>query len=353
MENRPEKGSSDALCSALMETLALFEKAQRRFHPAVMAQHGVALQEKALVLQKAMDEFSPGAGKDNGERAGEVFMEASRLVAGAIARYGDSPGDLQTGVMNALRAGRKVCQAFELLFGLRHEIPAADYFFREDHCPDAPGGDDRIMHIGPEDSPYARGSASLYIPGSSDGHRPLVVALHGGFGHGRDFIWTWIRQARSRRFYLLAPASTGETWSIMDPAADLLPMLGLMDRLSSEFPLDTGRVLLSGFSDGATFCLGCSMQPHARFSAFNPISGVLPPCDLSPVRSRRIFWIHGTHDWMFPVSRAKWGSEILSKAGADVTLKVMDDLAHALPKEVNPEILSWFDPGLFPLSPKG
>ena len=32
--------------------------------------------------------------------------------------------------------------------------------------------------------------------------RPWTVVtymfLHGGFGHGRDFLWTWLREARSR-----------------------------------------------------------------------------------------------------------------------------------------------------------
>src|SRR5262249_26771571 len=42
-----------------------------------------------------------------------------------------------------------------------------------------------------------RGGFSLYVPEQWDGHGPmaLVMALHGGHGHGRDFLWSWLREA--------------------------------------------------------------------------------------------------------------------------------------------------------------
>jgi phospholipase/carboxylesterase len=45
-----------------------------------------------------------------------------------------------------------------------------------------------------------RGGFSVYVPESWDGRTamPLVVPLHGGSGHGRDFLWSWLRDARAR-----------------------------------------------------------------------------------------------------------------------------------------------------------
>ena len=34
---------------------------------------------------------------------------------------------------------------------------------------------------------------------------PLVVALHGGHGHGRDFLWSWLREARARGMLAALP----------------------------------------------------------------------------------------------------------------------------------------------------
>jgi predicted esterase len=66
------------------------------------------------------------------------------------------------------------------------------------------------------------------------------------------------------------------------------------------------------------------------------------------VKARRIFWLHGAYDWMFPVSRARWGRKVLSRSGAEVRLEILEDLAHAFPKEKNPAVLSWFDPHAWP-----
>ena len=40
---------------------------------------------------------------------------------------------------------------------------------------------------------------------------PLVMALHGGSGNGRGFLWSWLRDARSRGAILVAPTATGNT----------------------------------------------------------------------------------------------------------------------------------------------
>ena len=347
MEGGAFPGRIDTLCGALLRSLALFEKVQRRFHPALMARHGAALQKEGGLLGQAVDEFARGAGEERDSPSGEALTGASRLLMAAITRFSEPADDLQAGVMSALRAGRKFCRACELLFSLRRELKAVDAFFRDAPRPGAPPGD-AVLHLDEAGGPYARGNASLYVPGHGAGPRPLIVALHGGFGHGRDFLWSWIRQARSRGMFLLAPTSTGATWSLADPGRDLSPLLDLVDRLGREYPLDRNRVLLTGFSDGGTFCLGCAQRVEARFAAFSPMSGVLPPGDLACVRARRIFRIHGAWDWMFPVAGARAESTLLERAGADLTFLAKDDLAHALPGEEFSAVLSWFDPGRCP-----
>ena len=46
---------------------------------------------------------------------------------------------------------------------------------------------------------------------------PLVVAMHGGSGNGGAFLWSWVREARTRGFIVLAPTAIGSTWSLMEP----------------------------------------------------------------------------------------------------------------------------------------
>ena len=37
---------------------------------------------------------------------------------------------------------------------------------------------------------------------------------------------------------------------------------------------------------------------------------------------------------------------LIKTTGADITLRVIDDLSHTYPREENDGILKWFDPGL-------
>ena len=71
-----------------------------------------------------------------------------------------------------------------------------------------------VMHLGGPSG--TRGGFSLYVPETIDVSHPvpLVVALHGGGGHGGAFLWTWLRAARARGAIVLAPTSAGPTWSL-------------------------------------------------------------------------------------------------------------------------------------------
>jgi len=174
-----------------------------------------------------------------------------------------------------------------------------------------------LIHGGVENDYYARGAMSLYVPESYDGTAPLplVVCLHGGFGHGSDFIWAWIREARSRKFLLLSPTSIDTTWSILNPQLDGTALYKMIDHVGNNWRIDPNRILLTGISDGGTFALMCSLQQHSPFTAFAPIASTLPPMDLSNAKDKRILWTHGALDWMFPVHMIQPVCEMLKTAG--------------------------------------
>ncbi|MBW2365003.1 MAG: phospholipase, partial [Deltaproteobacteria bacterium] len=159
-------------------------------------------------------------------------------------------------------------------------------------------------------------------------------------GHGRDFIWAWLREARSRKFILLSPTSLDTTWSLLNPKLDGTSLYKMLDHVKSNWRVDPNRILLTGISDGGTFALLYSLQQNSPFTAFAPIASTLPPMDISNAKNKRILWTHGALDWMFPVDIAKGAYEMLKMADADITLRV------AYPRDENDGILKWFDPGL-------
>jgi phospholipase/carboxylesterase len=115
--------------------------------------------------------------------------------------------------------------------------------------------------------------------------------------------------------------------------------------------VDRTRVLLTGLSDGGTFALLAGLEPEAPYTALAPGACVLHPAafageGLARARGLPIRWTHGARDWMFPVSLARAACDALREAGAEVTLRVVDDLAHGWAREENDAILRGFDPAL-------
>jgi phospholipase/carboxylesterase len=257
-----------------------------------------------------------------------------------------------------LQAVQQYSRAQEVLFSLRRDLPSVNRFFLEapvhervdELDPEPPPGVIvGLNHVGMDEDPYARGSFSFYVLESYDGSHPwpLVVALHGAYSHGRDFIWTWLREARSRRFLLLAPSSRGTTWSFKMIDVDATALSSMIEYVSARWSIDPSRILLTGISDGASYALICGLRENSPFTAFAPIAaGAVHPSNFQHARGRRIYWVHGALDWMFPVQIAQQACTLLKEAGADVTLQVIEDLSHAYPREENDRILTWFDPAL-------
>ena len=180
---------------------------------------------------------------------------------------------------------------------------------------------------------------------------PLVVALHGGFGHGRDFLWTWLREARSRGFLLLAPTSQGSTWALDRPERETPALREMVAFVQERWNVDADHVLLTGLSDGATFTLLAGLEADTPYTALAPVSGVLHPEAsrrglLEAADQRRIYLVHGALDWMFPVQIARMAAESLRDAGADLTFREIEDLSHTYPREENAAIVRWWNPAL-------
>ena len=181
-----------------------------------------------------------------------AFVDASR-----------SPGD----PIGLYRALRRFASLQEALYPLAPVFEPVSRWFLEPARRDddalvarlraAPLRDDGVQTgvLHDKNERDTRGGFSLYVPEGWDGKAsmPLVVALHGGHGHGRDFLWSWLRDARSRGVLVLSPTSRDRTWSLMrgkDVYAEAVREMVAF--VAGRYPVDRARVLLTGMSDGAT-----------------------------------------------------------------------------------------------------
>ena len=259
------------------------------------------------------------------------------------------------------RALRHAPRAQEALYALTARLPPVSGFFldpalREDAALLARLAEPANEHTGvmhDHHAPGSRGGFSLYVPEyyTPDRAWPLVMALHGGAGNGRGFLWSWLREARSHGAILIAPTATGSTsnkstWALMGEDADT-PNLGrILDSVRSRWNVDATRLLLTGMSDGGTFCYVTGLESASPFTHLAPVAATFHPlmaemADAERLRGLPVYLVHGRLDWMFPVQVARQTREALAAAGADVTYRELDDLSHCYPCEMNAPILNW------------
>ena len=238
--------------------------------------------------------------------------------------------------MRAYRSMRSSTQAVEALYPLSFMLPPVSRFFleperRQDNAlvlriaeADATRDDVGILNV--DNARDARGGFSLYVPEYYDESTrcPLIVALHGGSGHGADFLWSWLREARTRGCILISPTSQEGTWSLMNPPLDGDALRALVGRVAERWSIDTDRVLLTGMSDGGTFSLLTGLIERGPFTHLAPISGSFHPMLLdgaNDIRGLPIYLVHGALDWMFPIDMARTAHAALAAAGAAVTFR--------------------------------
>ncbi|KIZ48009.1 MULTISPECIES: phospholipase [Rhodopseudomonas] len=254
------------------------------------------------------------------------------------------------------RALRQLPKAAEALYPLAAQLPPVSVFFTDPSLRDDADLSARLAQPASPDTgishhanePGSRGGFSLYVPEyyTPDRTWPLVMALHGGSGNGRGFLWSWLRDARSRGAIVVAPTAIGGSWALMGEDADTPNLLRILDQLRARWRIDPARMLLTGMSDGGTFCYVSGLETTSPFTHLAPVAATFHPMlaqmvDAERLRGLPIQIVHGRLDWMFPVEVARQARQALSAAGADVILREIEDLSHCYPREVNATLLDW------------
>ncbi len=348
----------------LLQLLADFEAVARHLHPPAIAALRERLTPDVEALAVAVDAFAALSVPEGFEGLAACLRDASDAALDAGRSFTDT-GAPHDAIGRVLGAMRRHAEAQALLFPLADVLPPVHRFFLEppvretlplpapvERANAAPDDGSGVGLFRAANGSDERGGFSLFVPPPvGTAPRPLVVALHGGSGHGAEFIWTWLREARSRGFLLLAPTSLRTTWSLSAEDEDGPNLLRQLEWVTRRWSIDPDRLLLTGLSDGATYTLLHGLGDGTPWSALAPVSGVFHPFNfvngnVERARGRRIHLVHGALDWMFPVATAREAATVLEEAGADLVYREIDDLSHAYPREENAHILDWFDPSL-------
>ena len=144
----------------------------------------------------------------------------------------------------------------------------------------------------------------VYAPAAVADARPLplLVALHGAGGDARGGLAPLLGLAEGAGLLLVAPESRGRTWDVL--LGGYGPDVEFVDRALEQtftrYAVDPARVLIEGFSDGASYALSLGLSNGDLFTAviaFSP--GFIAPADRRG--SPRVFVSHGKADPVLPV----------------------------------------------------
>ena len=346
-----------AVLPPLLQSLETLGFISRHFHPPsfdrVMEAAGQPDEELAAVRPRLANwpaEFA------DLQRSLETASDAALTAYAGLRAVQAGREDLTM----AFRALRQLPRAQEALYPLVAKFPPVSSFFLNPECCEdddllarlaVPASKDTgIIHD--HNEPRSRGGFSLYVPEyyTPDRAWPLVMALHGGSGNGRGFLWRWLRDARSLGAILVTPTAVGSTWALMGEDADTANLVRILNSVRSRFNIDPQKLLLTGMSDGGTFSYVTGLERVSPFTHLAPVAATFHPlmaemADAERLRGLPIHIVHGALDWMFPVQTARQTRDVLTAAGADVTYREIDNLSHSYPSEMNAPILKWLGGG--------
>lgn len=152
-----------------------------------------------------------------------------------------------------------------------------------------------------------------------------------GYGAG----WAWYR-------YLGGTTPEPESFEMGQQRLD-----EFLRALPEHLPVTPGRLVLGGFSQGATTSLAYALRHPGEVSGVIVLSGFLashPSVRVAAetVQGTRIFWGHGTEDAAIPFAYASEGRAKLRAAGADVTIRDYP-IDHRIVVEEMADVLTWLE----------
>jgi len=349
-----------AVLPPLLQSLEALGFIARHLHPPAFGQVMQAAGAPDEDLREVRGRMTQWSAEFSGIRSPlEAANEAALAAFEGLRAVENGQGDLAS----VFRALRHLPRAQEALYPLIARLPPVSQFFTEPPLRDdaalagklsqPANSDTGISHV--DNEPGSRGGYSMYVPEyyTPDRRWPLVMALHGGAGNGRGFLWSWLRTARSHGAIVIAPTATGPlpektTWALMGDDTDSPNLWRILEGVRTRYNIDPTRMLMTGMSDGGTFCYVSGLDAASPFTHLAPVSATFHPlmaemADAERLQRLPIHIVHGKLDWMFPVQVARQTQQALSAAGADVSYRELDDLSHTYPREVNADLLRWMN----------
>tara|TARA_Y100000287_G_scaffold121064_1_gene97519 strand:+ start:365 stop:1519 length:1155 start_codon:yes stop_codon:yes gene_type:complete len=159
----------------------------------------------------------------------------------------------------------------------------------------------------------------IYIPqnyNNNNSPMPILFAFHGFGGYSQYFINTadFRSLADQYNFIIVYPQALicngGTTWNTNPPGGDNkcsqddIGFFGaLLYELIGNYNIDSSKVFLTGYSNGADFSYSMACFQSSLITAIAPVSGLMPmydPSECSPSHATSVLITNGTNDGSRP-----------------------------------------------------
>ena len=157
----------------------------------------------------------------------------------------------------------------------------------------------------------------LYVPAHLQAAAPLLVVLHGGGGGGASMealtLHGFNRRADEDGVLVVYPDGVGRGWndgrhdmkskSVQESVDDVGFLRALVAAIGRRYPLDRGRIFVTGMSNGGMMTLRLACDASDVFRGFVAVAAslgadVAPGCE--PAAGRPLALIDGTEDPLVP-----------------------------------------------------
>jgi phospholipase/carboxylesterase len=207
---------------------------------------------------------------------------------------------------------------------------------------------------------------TIYSP-AGPGLHPAILALHGRGANALDLLGL-APYISGGRFVVICPqgplqfpaggAAAGYAWYPMSGGGrppDAEAMLSarenlrtFLDECLGRYPIDAGKLVLLGFSQGGVMAYHLALREPERFVALAALSCWLPP-DAVPrssgspaLRELPVLVQHGSADSMIEVDRARDAVERLRGLGIALTYREYD-MGHEITPRSLSDLSAWLD----------
>lgn len=174
------------------------------------------------------------------------------------------------------------------------------------------------------------------------GPLPLLLFLHGATQSGAVMLRRISGAADEAGLVVVAPDSRGTTWDAIRGGfgEDVEFLNRVLEHVFARLDVDPARVVLGGFSDGASYALSLGLANGDLFPRVLACSpGFVIPAP--PHGRARFFVSHGTSDQVLPIDQcSRVIVPILKSMGYDVTFREFDG-RHEIPPAVATEAMRW------------